>query len=409
MKWPQRLLGEVADLSLGKMLDQNKNRGEFRPYLANINVRWGGFDLSTMREMKFELGDLERYGVRYGDIVMCEGGEPGRCAIWKDKTTGVMIQKALHRIRPYNFVDGNFLFYQLFKMGRNNEFSGLFTGSAIKHFPKEKLSQIKVSLPLLHEQRRISEVLSSYDDLIENNQRRIALLEESARLLYREWFVHFRFPGHEHVKIVDGLPQGWAMKELSELCIPHEGIQTGPFGSQLHQSDYCETGVPVVMPRDIKHLRVSIDEISYVSEGMAEKLDRHRLKIGDIVYGRRGEIGRRAFIGEKQEGWICGTGCLRIRADSSKINQRYLFESLGADQSANFIKSQAKGSTMLNLNAGSLRRVPTLCPPQNMQNYFVEIIRPHYAAVECLFSQNQKLAQARDLLLPRLMSGEISV
>lgn len=82
---------EVADLSLGKMLDQNKNRGEYLPYLANVNVRWGSFDLSSLREMRFESHERTRYGLQFGDIVMCEGGEPGRCALWKDVDFPVLV------------------------------------------------------------------------------------------------------------------------------------------------------------------------------------------------------------------------------------------------------------------------------------------------------------------------------
>jgi type I restriction enzyme S subunit len=108
--WERRRLTDVAELSLGKMLDQKKNRGTLRPYLANINVRWGAFDLANLREMRFEPHESERYGVRDGDIVMCEGGEPGRCAIWREQVPDVMIQKALHRIRPKAGLDHRFLF-----------------------------------------------------------------------------------------------------------------------------------------------------------------------------------------------------------------------------------------------------------------------------------------------------------
>ena len=111
MKWETRKLEAVADFCLGKMLDQKKNRGELLPYLANVNVRWGEFDLDDLREMRFEQHEHERYGLKYGDIVMCEGGEPGRCAIWKDQFPGMMIQKALHRIRPREGLRPEFLFY----------------------------------------------------------------------------------------------------------------------------------------------------------------------------------------------------------------------------------------------------------------------------------------------------------
>lgn len=88
MKWERKCLEEVADFSLGKMLDQNKNKGVLRPYLANVNVRWGLFELENLRKMRFESHEVDRYGLKYGDIVMCEGGEPGRCAVWGKPTSG---------------------------------------------------------------------------------------------------------------------------------------------------------------------------------------------------------------------------------------------------------------------------------------------------------------------------------
>ena len=117
MKWTTKPLAEVADFRLGKMLDDKKNRGESLPYLANVNVRWGEFDLENLREMRFEHDEMDRYGLKFGDIVMCEGGEPGRCAIWKESVPGMMIQKALHRIRPHDCLDHRFLFYSFLRKG----------------------------------------------------------------------------------------------------------------------------------------------------------------------------------------------------------------------------------------------------------------------------------------------------
>ena len=409
MSWEQKPLNEVADFCLGKMLDQNKNRGEALPYLANVNVRWGEFDFGNLREMRFEPGEIDRYGLKYGDIVMCEGGEPGRCAVWKDQIPGMMIQKALHRIRPHSYLDSFFLFYSFLKKRKNDEFSGLFTGSTIKHLPKEKLAKVNVDVPPIAIQRRVVSILSAYDDLIENNRRRIALLEEAARMLYREWFIQFRFPGHEHVKIIDGLPEGWETKYLPDVCAPEDGIQTGPFGSQLHQSDYSEAGIPIVMPKDMKEFRIESEGTARIPEELANRLGRHRMKVGDTVYGRRGDIGRRAYIGLRQDGWFCGTGCLRIRPDPSIIEPRYLFETLGTPQIAGFIANQAKGSTMPNLSAGALKTIPILCSPKNLQSLFIEAVEPQFELIETLAEQNTKLSQARDLLLPRLMNGEIAV
>lgn len=218
---------------------------------------------------------------------MCEGGEPGRCAVWQDEAPGMMFQKALHRIRPYEFIDSRFLFYLFLKMGRNGEFSGLFTGSTIKHLPKDKLAKVVVRFPALEKQRKIAAILSPYDASIENNRQRIRLLEKGAGLLYQEWFVHFRFPGHEHTRIKDGIPTGWSECPLEEVCIEENGIQTGPFGSQLHRSDYCEVGVPVVMPKDLISFRIVSEGIAQIPESLAEKLSRHRMMEGDTVYGRQ--------------------------------------------------------------------------------------------------------------------------
>ena len=111
MKWEKVKLGDVTDSCLGKMLDQHKNKGTLQPYLANVNVRWGGFDLDDLSMMKFEDHEEDRYGLKYGDLVICEGGEPGRCAIWKDEIPNIKIQKALHRVRVHEGIDYRYLFY----------------------------------------------------------------------------------------------------------------------------------------------------------------------------------------------------------------------------------------------------------------------------------------------------------
>lgn len=291
--------------------------------------------------------------------------------------------------------------------------------NTLKNYRSEKAAVPGVDRNVLHllrvraadrsTQDRIVSVLLAYDDLIENNRKRIALLEDAARLLYREWFVYLRFPGHEHIELADGVPLGWSIRTLSDLCRTRDGIQTGPFGSQLHQSDYTEDGVPVVMPKDIQGFRLRTNGFARIPEDLADRLGRHRMEVGDTVYGRRGDIGRRAYIGSRQRGWLCGTGSLRIRPNSAEIVPRYLFEALGAPATSGFIANQAKGSTMPNLSAGALQRVPVLCPPMPLQQAFVAEVEPMSNLVEVLLEHNEQLAHARDLLLPRLMSGELAV
>lgn len=145
--WQRKQLSEIADLRLGKMLDVNKNKGNLMPYLANINVRWGEFNLENLREMRFEADELEAYGLRCGDIVMCEGGEPGRCAIWTEQLPTMMIQKAIHRIRSRQLVDFRYLYHNLRHKCRTGHLASLFTGATIKHLPREKLDIVNVEVP----------------------------------------------------------------------------------------------------------------------------------------------------------------------------------------------------------------------------------------------------------------------
>jgi type I restriction enzyme, S subunit len=105
----------------------------------------------------------------------------------------------------------------------------------------------------------------------------------------------------------------WKLKLFGDLCSSVDGVQIGPFGSQLHASDYVESGIPVVMPKDMINTEISTDSIAYVSEEIANRLSKHRLKAGDLVFARRGDIGRFVIVSSEQTGWLCGTGCIRAR------------------------------------------------------------------------------------------------
>ncbi len=208
MSWEKVKLGDVSESCLGKMLDQKKNKGTYKPYLANVNVRWGSFDLENLQEMKFEDNEDERYGIKYGDLIICEGGEPGRCAIWKEELPNMKIQKALHRVRVNEEMDYRYVYYWFLLAGKQGVLKQYYTGATIMHMPGQKLKEVLIDKPPLDIQIRIGNYLESIDDLIENNQKQIKLLEEAAQRLYKEWFVDLRFPGYENTKIVDGVPEG---------------------------------------------------------------------------------------------------------------------------------------------------------------------------------------------------------
>lgn len=157
--------------------------------------------------------------------------------------------------------------------------------------------------------------------------------------------------------------KGWEKKTIGELCDAGDGeVKTGPFGSQLHQHDYQLEGTPVVMPADIVDGKFDVSRVARVSDSHVERLHKHKLSVGDIVYGRRGDIGRQALVRAENEGWLCGTGCLRISLGNAAVLPKFLHLYLSLPDVAGWVENQAVGATMPNLNTGILRRVPVYFP-----------------------------------------------
>ena len=155
----------------------------------------------------------------------------------------------------------------------------------------------------------------------------------------------------------------WKTTTLGQLADEFGGVvQTGPFGAQLHQSDYRDDGTPAIMPQNIVGDRIVTDSIARVDEAMVSKLSRHVLKVGDIIYPRRGDLNKRALIGEQEAGWLCGTGCIKISLPDSFIAPNYLFYYLKQPQVVRDIENNAVGATMLNLSATILRTIKIQYP-----------------------------------------------
>lgn len=400
MKWTTKPLSEVADFCLGKMLDDKKNKGDPLPYLANINVRWGEFDLENLREMRFEHDEMDRYGLKYGDIVMCEGGEPGRCAIWKEAMPGMLIQKALHRIRPHDCLDHRFLFYVFLHKGMNGSFATLFTGATIKHLPRQNLAKVEISFPWLELQRRIADVLSTYDDLIENNRRRIQLLEESARLLYKEWFIRLRFPGHEHVKIVDGVPEGWEQLRFENVC---DSIGGGTPSTAVPY--YWDGDITWVTPSDVTNLNsiYLVDSDKKITESGLRNSSAKMLPENAILMTSRASIGFFAIANRP----ICtNQGFISVIPIHPYSREFLLFHLISRVEE---FRSRASGSTFKELSKGKFRELKIIFPSELILQEFSNLVSDTLEQIKTLTTMNIKLSQVRDLLLPRLMNGEITV
>jgi restriction endonuclease S subunit len=166
--------------------------------------------------------------------------------------------------------------------------------------------------------------------------------------------------------ISGAIPEHWELTTLGEVCRRGGGnIQTGPFGSQLHAADYVPVGVPSIMPTNIGENRIIEDGIVRITEADANRLGQHRLGTGDIVYSRRGDVEKRALIRAREEGWFCGTGCLKVRLGSGVVDPLFASFYLGHPSVKEWIVRHAVGATMPNLNTSIMSAVPFALPPSD--------------------------------------------
>ena len=187
----------------------------------------------------------------------------------------------------------------------------------------------------------------------------------------------------------------WKEYKLGDIS----DIQTGPFGSQLHQCDYVDVGTPCIMPTNIgTHLDIKPEGIAHVKEEDVIRLNKHCVKAGDIIYSRRGDIEKCAFISLREEGWLCGTGCLRIRINSKNVNPHFIAYQLSTKESKKWIVGNAVGTTMLNLNTGILKELPLLMPDRLLQDSVVTILKSIDDKIECNRRINENLEQQAQAL-----------
>ena len=189
--------------------------------------------------------------------------------------------------------------------------------------------------------------------------------------------------------------EDWKWEPLGSVCRRGGGdIQTGPFGSQLHASDYVAVGVPSIMPRNISHDRVDMGGIARITPSDAERLSRYLVKPGDIVYSRRGDVERRALITERESGWLCGTGCLRVRLGEGIVDPAYASYFLSHPASREWVVRHAVGATMPNLNSSILGALPFLLPPSIEQRAIAGVL----GALDDKIEQNRRTARALERL-----------
>ncbi|MFC0808335.1 restriction endonuclease subunit S [Ensifer sp. P24N7] len=364
--------------------------------------------------VRFQRGhDLPDQDRKPGDVpVIGSAGQNGWHNEAKAKGPGVSIGRSGASIgkvtyTPTDYWPHNACLYVTDFLGNNPRFvyyflktkdlTSLNSGAAQPSLNRNFVHTVQVRVPGANEQAAIVSILATYDDLIENNRRRIALLEEAARMLYREWFIHFRFPGHEHIKIVDGLPEGWERKTLGDVA-------------DTNRESYQAKG----LPDEITYI-----DISSVSQGRilsktrllsndAPGRARRKAKSGDIIWSNvRPNLRAYALVLEPSETDVVSTGFTVLSAREVPFTWLYMF--VTTDQFVGHLANHATGAGYPAVRPDDFERAVVVVPPKTLMAHFHESIEPNFQLISKLEQQNQKLARARDLLLPRLMSGEIAV
>ena len=377
MKWEYKTLDQLGTVSRGK----SKHRPRNDPKLFG-----GKYPFVQTADVK----NADYYITKYSDTYNESGLAQSK--LWDEGTlcitiaaniadTGVLAFPACFPDSIMGFVpfegvaNTRFIKYCFDRLQRDCK--QISQGTAQDNLSWEKLSTIKFCIPEYKEQCRIADILSAYDDLIENNQKQIKLLEEAAQRLYKEWFVDLRFPGHENMKIVDGVPEGWSKTNINEILTFHRGYD-------LTKNEMKAGRYPVVGSTTV---------IGYHNE--------FKIKGPGIVTGRSGSLGKYQFIWD--DFWPHNTS-LYI-SDYKDHNIFFVYSLL---QTVDFT-SLNNGGAIPTLNRNVLSNVEVIEPEKKLQDMFAKIAEPQYQKIKNLEKQNDRLKTARDLLLPKLMNGEVEV
>jgi type I restriction enzyme S subunit len=371
-----------------------------------------------------------------GDVVMTTEAPLGEVAQLDGRKVALAQRIITLRGKP-GLLDQNFLKFLLQSKSVQEELRSRATGTTVVGIKQSELRKVNLTLPPYYSQKWIGHILGTLDDKIELNRRMNETLEAMARAIFQSWFVDFDpvrakasgesadsicqrlgltsellalFPDSLEDSELGEIPVGWNHSTLAAEAKRCGGfIQTGPFGSQLHASDYVDEGVPVVMPQDLNNRRISVERIVRVTEEMAQRLTRHRVKPGDVVYSRRGDVERHALVSDREAGWMCGTGCLLVRLGAAWPSQAYLSEVLDLPVTREWLVRHAVGATMPNLNTSILGDVPLLMPSEPLLHAFEAVAGPFRTQQVASSVESDSLAHSRDALLPKLLNGEIGL
>jgi len=414
-----RKIGDVAKVKGGKRLPKGMSvldEATEHPYLRVVDFADGGIDRSDIKYIDIETFDyIKRYTIDSGDVYISIAGTIGRVGVVPDNLSGANLTENAAKITEISDdVDHRYLMYYLWGPVGQGAIKNRTGGTSQPKLALYKIADIDFPCRPLTTQRRIASILSAYDDLIENNRRRIQVLEQAARLLYKEWFVHLRFPGHEHVTTTDGVPEGWSRVNLnsiiriehgyafkgeyfSEEMSPRILLTPGNFkvggGIKLDKLKYYSTSGPLDEKNLLKKddLLITMTDLSKASDTLGYSL---------LVP----ELSGKVFLHNQRLGAV-------YPKENVPFYRHFLDQLFKDFRYRSFVVGSASGTSVKHTSPKKILSYEPVLPSYEKSI----LIREFDDKVSCMNRQvhnilrtNEKLTLARDLLLPRLMNGKVT-
>ena len=332
-----------------------------------------------------------------GDLILAREAPAGNVAVIQEGQLVCLGQRTV-LIRPKkDVVDSNYLAYYLLAPEQQYNLLGSANGATVAHVNMSIIRNLDINLPPIDIQRKIGKIISAYDDLIENNHKQIKLLEEAAQRLYKEWFIDLHFPGHEDCKIVDGVPEGWRQCKLGEVC-------------HINQAN---------ISNNYEHGYIDYIDIGSVNSGSIGKATRYQLKdapgrakrlakTGDVIWGMvRPNLKAYALIYEPAKTAVFSTGFAILSADAIPFS--YMYELVTRDDFVAYLVNCTNGAAYPAVKPIHFEEADIILPTTSILNEFHKLTKGHYKKIHCLHKMIELAKEARDRLLPKLMSGEIKL
>jgi type I restriction enzyme S subunit len=399
MKWREVILNEICTSQYGYTASaEEQNVGLKFLRITDIvpeTINWLSVPYCAIDEE-----DIKKYKLEKGDIVIARtGNTTGYAKLIRDDVDAVFASYLIRlRVNPLianpQYI-GRLIESKIYKSFVNSIKGGSAQGNA----NAKMLTLFKFKIPPLPIQQKIADILSKYDDLIENNRRRIELLERSARLLYKEWFVRLRFPGHEHTPIIDGIPEGWENTKITNLCYVIDGTHDSP--KPVHEGYYLVTG------RHITDGFIDFSKCYVITDEDHQKvMQRSRPETGDIIFSNIGTLGSTVLVDNEFEFSIKNVALFK---PFDKNYSSFMFLYFSDPATLRKMEIQSSGTSQKFFSLKFLRGLHILTPNKTLLRLFNDVVEPALKQRSLLHKYNQKLKQARDILLPKLMNGEIEV